>query len=464
MDWTMNDGDNSSTPEGIARELPHETPAAPNNQHVTEPHIDDPTTEPTVPIVNSPADAPRGVVLRTGAAVVGALVVIAAVGGSGFVIGHYVDRNASRVAFGNIPNGPNFPNYNFNGPDGSIGNAGGGSVTPTLPAHSPSASAAAAIAQKVNAGVVDISTTSSYQGSSAAGTGMVLSSDGLVLTNNHVINGATSIQVRVVSTGQTYNARVLGYSVSGDVALLQLSGASGLATVTTTDSSSVTNNQPVVAIGNAGGVGGTPSFAPSAVIATHQSLSASDPSNLTGVEKLTNMIQVAGDIQPGDSGGPLVNTQGRVIGMDTAGSTSGSGFGLSGPPSNNTQGYAIPINTALSIVRTIQSGHTTGSVHVGATPMIGVEISPTLSGYEGNARHVAGVTIAALAAGTPAASSGLAAGDVITALNDQHITNPTGLSKAVQKFAPGDSLNVTVITPSGTSTSVKVTLVAGPAL
>ena len=96
--------------------------------------------------------------------------------------------------------------------------------------------------------------------------------------------------------------------------------------------------------------------------------------------------------------------------------------------------------------------------------MIGVEISPTLSGYEAGAHHVPGVTIAALATGTPAASSGLAAGDVITAINSQRITNPSELSKTVQRFAPGDSLTVTVTTPSGTSTSVKVTLVAGPAL
>src|ERR1019366_3145943 len=168
------------------------------------------------------------------------------------------------------------------------------------------------IAAKVEPGVVDISTASKYQSSSAAVTGMVLSSNGLVLTNNHVINGATSISVRVVTTGATYSAKVLGYSVSNDVALLQLSNASGLATVTTADSSTVSATQPIVAIGNAGGVGGTPSVAPGAVVATNQSLSASDPSNLTGVEKLTNMIQVAAAIQPGDSGGPLVNTQGQV--------------------------------------------------------------------------------------------------------------------------------------------------------
>jgi S1-C subfamily serine protease len=346
------------------------------------------------------------------------------------------------------------------------GGNSGSTITPTtLPANAPSTSAAAKIAAKVDVGVVDITTQSSYSSSSAAGTGMILSSNGLILTNNHVIDGATSISVRVVSTNTTYTASVLGYSVTGDVALLQLKGASGLTPVSTANSSTVKATEAVVGVGNAGGVGGTPSYAPGAVLATNQSLTASDPDNLTGAEKLTGMIQIAASIQPGDSGGPLVNTDGQVIGMDTAGSSSGSGYGFSDNTSANTQGYAIPINTALAIARTIESGTSTSSVHVGATPILGIEISPTLSGYGGfGSAPVTGVQISGLATGTPAASSALTAGDVITALNGQSVTTATQLSTIVQKLAPGAVVKVSYTTSTGTSGTTNVTLVAGPAL
>jgi S1-C subfamily serine protease len=448
MDWTDSEGEGHDNPDVV------EAPEVTN----------DPGPSPTPEIDH--ATSSQRATRRSAVMITGGLVLVAAIGGSGFVIGHYVGRPSTNSATGNFPDYPNFRFHQLpSGSSGSFGNLPGSGTTPTtLPAHSPSAATAAKIAAKVNPGVVDISTTSKYQSSSAAGTGMVLSSNGLVLTNNHVINGATSISVRVVTTGHTYSATVLGYSVSQDVALLQLNSASGLATVTISDSSAVSANQPVVAIGNAGGVGGTPSYAPGAVVATNQSLTASDPSNLTGVEKLTNMIQVAADIQPGDSGGPLVNTQGQVIGMDTAGSSTGSGFGFDNQSAGTTQGYAIPINTALSIVRTIESGTSTASIHVGATPILGVEISPTLSGFEGSNANITGVQIAGLAQGTPAANSALAAGDVITALNGQSVTSASQLSTIVQKFAPGDSIKVSYTTLSGTSSSVNVTLVAGPAL
>jgi len=409
---------------------------------------------------------PRRGAKRTAVMAVGGLVLVAAIGGTGFVVGHYVGHSTSPSVIGAFPR-ESFPDF----PSGGFGNFpdGGSSVTPVspaaLPANAPSSAAAAAIAAKVDAGVVDISTTSSYQSSSAAGTGMILSPNGLVLTNNHVINGATSIRVRVVTTNKTYTAKVLGYSITKDVALLQLANASGLTAVTTADSSKVTKSQGVVAIGNAGGVGGTPSVAPGAVVATNQSLTASDPSNLTGSEQLSGMIQVIADIQPGDSGGPLVNTKGQVIGMNTAGSSNGSSYGFSSSYSSATQGYAIPINTALAVVRTIQRGTSTASVHVGATPIIGIEISPTVSGYDNfGGSTTPGVQIAGLAAGTPAASSGLVAGDVITAINATPVANATQLSAAVQKLAPGDSVKVSYTTIGGTSTSVNITLVAGPAL
>ncbi len=453
MDWTTNHENEDDAREGAG---------VPDAVEVPEASHEDSTTAPLIPAATQGRRFSRR---RLAVMVAVGLVLVAAIGGSGFVIGHYVNRPAAQSAFGNFPGLPNFRYQLPGGASGSFGAFPGSTTTPTtVPDNSPSAATAAQVAALVDPGVVDISTTSKYQSSSSAGTGMVLTSNGLVLTNNHVIDGATSIDVRLVSTGATYSATVLGYSVTRDVALLQLRNASGLATVTTADSSAVSAAQPIVAIGNAGGVGGTPSVVRGAVVATHQSLSASDPGNLTGVEKLSDMIQVAAAIVPGDSGGPLVNTRGQVIGMDTAGSTNGTAYGFDDQTGATTQGYAIPINAALAVVRTIRSGVSTAAVHVGATPILGVEISATLSGYTGSNTNVAGVQIAGLAAGTPAAATRLAAGDVITAINGQPVASPTQLSALVQKYAPGDSLNVSYTTLSGARASVKVTLIAGPAL
>lgn len=460
MDWTTQHGD-----EGDGTNVSSDVYEPADTSEFSEPsEIED---APPIPRTTAASGSGR----RTAVMLVGGLVLVAAIGGSGFVIGHYVGHGSSPSVIGAFPRNqfPESPSDGFgNFPAGGSNTYPVTPVTPTtLPANAPSTSAAAKIAAKVDAGVVDISTTSSYQSSSAAGTGMILSSTGLVLTNNHVINGATSISVRVVSTNKTYTAKVLGYSVTKDVALLQLSHASGLTPVTIANSSAVTKSEAVVGIGNAGGIGGTPSYAPGAVVATNQSLTASDPSNLTGTENLSGMIQIIADIQPGDSGGPLVNTNGEVIGMDTAGSSTGSGFGFDErfATSGATTGYAIPINTALAVVRTIESGTSTSTVHVGATPILGIEINSSVSNVGSlNGTTVSGVQIAGLAAGTPAASSGLVAGDVITAINGHAVASAGELSATVQKLAVGASVKVSYTTLAGASSSLNITLVAGPAL
>ena len=183
------------------------------------------------------------------------------------------------------------------------------------------------VASKVDPGLVDVVSTLGYQSGAAAGTGMVLTSTGEVLTNNHVIDGATSIKATDVGNGRTYTAKVVGYDKSHDVAVLQLEGASGLQTVTLSSSSPQTG-QKVVALGNAGGKGGTPSVATGTVTGLDQSITASDESSGTA-EQLTGLIGHNAGIQPGDSGGPLVNSYGQVVGMDTAASTSSSTTGYS---------------------------------------------------------------------------------------------------------------------------------------
>jgi len=196
---------------------------------------------------------------------------------------------------------------------------------------------------QVVAAVVDIDTTLARRHAVGAGTGIVLDSLGLVLTNNHVIEGATAISATDVGNARTYTARVVGHDHRHDIALLQLRGASGLATAPLGDSSQVAVGDRVVGIGNAGGRGGVPSQAPGTVSALNQTVSARD--DLTHrSEVLTGLIQIAAAVRPGDSGGPLVTGGGQVIGIDTAASDS-----YRVERAQGGQGFAIPIDEALQI-------------------------------------------------------------------------------------------------------------------
>ncbi len=205
----------------------------------------------------------------------------------------------------------------------------------TASAHRASSSGSLdvnSIAANVDPAIVDVNTTLA-QGA-AAGTGMVISSSGEVLTNNHVIDGATSVTV-TAANGKTYDAKLVGYDATDDVAVLQLQGAPKLPTVTAS-STKPSVGDPVVALGNALGRGGTPATAPGSVTAVNQTITATDD-NGANPETLSNLIQTDAPIQPGDSGGPLVNANGQVVGMDSAGSQSqaaatspGSGSGGGG--------------------------------------------------------------------------------------------------------------------------------------
>jgi len=313
---------------------------------------------------------------------------------------------------------------------------------------------AASIAARVDSGLVDVNTTIDYGAAQAAGTGMVLTSSGEVLTNNHVVEGATTISVTDVGNGKTYQATVVGYSVTKDVAVLQLTGASGLQTVTTA-TSPVSAGEEVVGIGNAGGTGGTPSYAGGTITATGQSVSASD--ELTGTsEHLTGMLETNADIESGDSGGPLVNAAGQVIGMDTAGSQTFQFNSQSGGT-----GFAIPIGTARSIAAQITAAHASSIVHVGPTAFLGVQIGQASSGGLGSAT---GVQIAGVVSGSPAAGSGLTGGDVITAVAGHSVSSQTELQTVmVNDVRPGERVTVDYTDTTGQQHSVNLVLTSGPA-
>jgi S1-C subfamily serine protease len=313
----------------------------------------------------------------------------------------------------------------------------------------------AQIASQTDPGLVDVISTLGYQHGTAEGTGMVLTSDGEVLTNNHVVAGATSIEVRDVGNGRTYSARVVGYSDSDDVAVLQLSSASGLSTVKLGNSSSVRVGQQVVAIGNAEGKDGTPSVVTGTVTQLGAAITASDDTSGNS-EQLTDMIQSNAGIEPGDSGGPLLNASGEVIGMDTAASTSNSGVGTTA--AETTEAFSIPINKALSIAEQIEDGASSTTVHIGATAFLGVEVaSATTGGQLGG-----GVTIEGTVAGTAAADAGLTAGDTITSIDGHDVTSSSDLEATVQLYHPGNKVTVGWQDQYGQAHSSTVTLTQGP--
>ena len=313
------------------------------------------------------------------------------------------------------------------------------------------------IAGKVDGGLVDIVTTLGFQRARAAGTGIVLTPAGEILTNNHVIEGATSIQATDVGNGHTYRARVVGYDRSHDVAVLRLVGASGLETVATGNSASAELGQKVVALGNAGGKGGEPSVATGRIIRLGASVTATDGSAGTS-EQLHGLIGHNAPIRPGDSGGPLVNQVGRVIAMNTAAST-GSNFRLQG----HTQAFAIPINNALSIARQITSGTGTASVHIGPTAFLGIGVLSAEQAQVNGVQAGSGALIGNVFPGTAANAAGLQPGDVIVAAGGRQVTSPDALQAALEPHHPGDRVGFTWVDRNGARHSATVTLKNGPA-
>jgi S1-C subfamily serine protease len=190
-------------------------------------------------------------------------------------------------------------------------------------------------------GVVDVLTTLDRGRAEAAGTGIVLTSSGRVLTNDHVIAGATSVAVRDLTTGRWYRAAVVGGSPTADVAVLQVEHARGLATAALGDSATVTVGQAVTGVGNAGNAPGT-AAAVGTVTALGQAITAHDV-GAPRAERITGLIETSADVQPGDSGGPLLDASGLVVGMDTAAATDRR-------TGATEAGYAIPIDHAIAVV------------------------------------------------------------------------------------------------------------------
>jgi len=307
-------------------------------------------------------------------------------------------------------------------------------ASPLMPLPQDAATAAAQVGPQI----VDIDAKLGYQSAIGAGTGIVIDGS-TILTNNHVVAGATDLTARSIANGQTYPASVIGYDRQHDIAVLQLAGG-GLPAANIGNSDTLSVGQPVVSMGNAGGAGGAPSVAEGRISALNQTVSANDA--LTGsTETLVGLIQVDANIRPGDSGGPTVNSANQVVGMNTAASQN---YHL-----GRGQGFAIPINEAMAIAGQIRSGGGSPTVHIGPTAFLGVGVNDAPGGGGAIVRQV-------IPTG-PAAGAGINTGDVITSVNGQPVNSATTLTNILDQHHPGEGVSVG-LQDRGTN----VTLADGP--
>jgi putative serine protease PepD len=298
-----------------------------------------------------------------------------------------------------------------------------------------------AVLAKVEPGVVSIRTeafqSGPYYPQRGAGTGMVLTADGEVLTNAHVIEGASSITVSLLNETTRRTADVIGVDTSNDIALLRIRNASGLKTVELGNSTSLRVGDSVVAIGNALGLAGSPTV-------TEGIVSAKDRSIQTSTESLGGLIQTDAAINPGNSGGPLVDSQGRVVAMNAA---------VAGTAQNI--GFAIAIDKIKPVVdrlRADKSGARKSTNPISGGAFLGVSTQP------GNN----GALVDNVSAGTPAAQAGIKAGDEILAVNADTVTGPVDLAAAIRKHQPGEKVAIR-FSRNGAEQTVQATLTTRPA-
>lgn len=309
--------------------------------------------------------------------------------------------------------------------------------------------------KKVSPSTVAI-TTESVSGSSrsyfsqvsqGAGSGIVVSKDGYILTNKHVVPDGTGTVNVIMSDGREYpNVKVVGRDPSNDIAFIKIDGVSDLTPAQIGDSNSVEPGQQVVAIGNA--LGTFRNSVTSGIISgIGRPLTASDESGATS-EQLEDMFQTDAAINPGNSGGPLVSLKGEVIGINTAVSTEGQGIG-----------FAIPINIAKAEINAVITKGKITKAYIGVRYVsLTAKIAEQLKAPAKVGALVAGGNgQPAVVPGSPAANAGLKANDVITKVNTTAIEEGKGLATLLAQYLPGDKVELTVLR-DGKEQKISVTL------
>jgi S1-C subfamily serine protease len=418
--------------------------------------IPQPADQPPAAAPQEPPHRRRGV--RRLLATATATALVAGVGGvgAGYAIGHGAlgathaassGSSGSNVASGGSGGTTTIPGSGVDGGTWSEGGSGGITV-PTLPfggtyggqSASPQAQSSDTTTQATGSqltGLVRIVSTLKYDGATAAGTGMVLTSDGEVVTNHHVVAGSTSLRVKVMSTGKTYVAKVVGTDATDDVAVLRLVGASGLDTVTP-DTGGIEVGDAVTAVGDANGTVNSLSAADGRVMALRQTITTQSEGSAAG-ERLTGLIQISSDVISGDSGGATYDADGQVVGMTTAASSGTS----------DVVGYAVPIAKVLRIVDDLDSGVPNSRYDYTNPAFLGVALDDN------------GATVLGVYRGTPAATAGLTEGDRITAVGSTRVRTSAQLRRAVAAHSPGDSVTITWTDVEGASHSATVRLAEG---
>ncbi len=315
---------------------------------------------------------------------------------------------------------------------------------------------------KVQPGLVNITTTLANGAGEGAGTGMVISSSGEVLTNNHVIENADTINVEIGGDGSSHSAKVIGYDVADDVALVKIDNVSGLDTIPIGSPDNVVVDDPIVVLGNALGRGGDPTATSGTVTALNRQITATDADG-SNAETLNNMIQVQADVQPGDSGGALVSSDGQVVGMTTAASSSGFRF----QQESDGVGFAIRIDKALSVIKQIRNGEEVDGVHVGTRALLGVSLqSASASGLggrgSGSTSSGSGAEVIGVSSNSPAEGAGIETGDVIVSIGDATIASSSELENTMNQYHAGDKVDVGWTNSSGSEQHATLKLSVGP--
>lgn len=287
--------------------------------------------------------------------------------------------------------------------------------------------AKASVVNIIGIGNVSGSGTDSAALSTISGTGFIIDSNGLIVSNSHVVEDSTFQYTVLLADGTQYDAKVLGLDKFDDVALLKIS-ASGLPVANLGDSDSLETGQTVFAIGNS--LGKYEFTVTKGVVSALGRQVNVDTPDATSAPRLKNLIQTDAAISPGNSGGPLINLAGQVIGMNTLMDTSGEGLG-----------FAVPVNVIKDAVQQLQ---TYGKVF---RPFLGVEFI-TIDKSEQVLRQLStsqGAWVKSVTPGSPAAAAGLMAGDIIVQINHEPLTQSNELDRVVSKYPTGSQILITYI-------------------
>ncbi|MEV5825917.1 trypsin-like peptidase domain-containing protein [Spirillospora sp. NPDC052242] len=336
------------------------------------------------------------------------------------------------------------------GGDGSGGGGGGGSAAPAGAGTPVPATGAAAGLQEQYQRIVDavLPSVVKIETDRGEGSGVVFDGQGHIVTNAHVVAGARRIRVTAASGGARMDARLVGAFPPDDLAVVKVDGAS-LKPAAWADSSKAQVGQIVLAMGNPLGLAG--SVTNGIVSALHRTVSTQGEGDFQG-STIADAIQTSAPINPGNSGGALVTLTGEVIGVPTAAASDPSIGGAA-----NGIGFATPSDTVQRIVpQLIRSGEVTNSGRAALGVVVRTIVDPE-SGRE------SAVAVVEVLEGGGAAGSGIAAGDLILAVNGTPTPNQTALTTVLANLEPGQNVTVKLRKPDGTERQVKVTLGELPA-